>query len=81
MEPKMTEPQIRHFFLDDHRQEYDAAFVIGAVVRSRLATDQSRYDLYLESPDEYLGKAVAETDKFSLEGTPPRFFSAPKASV
>ncbi len=77
----MTEPQKRHFFLDDHRHEYDAPFVFGAIVRSRLATDQSNYDLYLESPEEYLGKSVAETDKFSLEGAAPHFFSVPKASV
>ncbi len=69
------------YFVDGHKHESKFPEICGATVRAKLATDQASYEIYLKTPDEYLGKLLQDHDCISLKTDPaPRFFSIPCAS-
>jgi len=68
------------FFLDGNKIDSDSSSVSGGTVRSHLPAEKAGYAIYLEGHGKDPDKLVADTDGFSLEKDPPRFYSVPSAT-
>lgn len=68
------------YFLDSNKIASDSSSVSGATVRSHLPPEKAAYAVYVEGHGKDPDKLVADTDGFSLEKEPPRFYSVPSAT-
>jgi hypothetical protein len=68
------------YFLDTNKIDSDSSSVSGATVRSHLPPEKAGYAIYAEGHGKDPDKLVADTDGFSLEKEPPRFYSVPSAT-
>ncbi len=68
------------YFLDGKKIEADSSSLSGATVRSKLPSDKAGYAIFLESHGNDPDKQVQDSDNFSLEKNPLRFYSVPPAT-
>jgi hypothetical protein len=69
-----------HYFLDSEKIESDTSSVSGSTIRSHLPPEKSGYAIFLESQGNDPDRQVQDTDNFSLEKKPLRFYSVPPAN-
>jgi len=83
MKPEELPPEKKvkyQYFLDGQKYESDTSSISGATVRSKLPPEKAGYAIYLESHGHDPDKLVQDSDNFSLEKNPLRFYSVPPAT-
>lgn len=69
-----------HYFLDSVKIDTEQSSINGADVRAHLPPEKSGYAIFLESQGNDPDKQVQDSDGFSLEKKPLRFYSVPPAN-
>jgi hypothetical protein len=79
--PNKPEDKVKYqYFLDNKKFETDVSSLSGATVRSQLPPEKAGYAIFLEAQGNDPDKQIADTDNFSLEKKPLRFYSVPPAN-
>jgi hypothetical protein len=79
--PQPPHERVKYFFfLDGHKIEVDSSSLSGSTVRAKLPSEKTGYAIYLEAHGNDADKLVNDSDNFSLEKNPLRFYSVPPAT-
>ena len=79
--PQPPEHPVKYFyFLDGQKIESTSSSITGAAVRANLPPEKSGYALFLESQGADPDKQVQDSDGFSVEKPPLKFYSVPPAT-
>ncbi len=68
------------YFLDNKKFETETSSLSGSTVRGHLPPEKAGYAIFLESQGNEPDKQINDTDNFSLEKKPLRFYSVPPAN-
>lgn len=83
MKPEELPPEKKvnyFYFLDGQKYESDTSSISGATVRAKLPPEKAGYAIFLESHGQEPDKQVQDSDNFSLEKPPLKFYSVPPAT-
>lgn len=79
--PQPPPQKVKYFyFLDSQKIEADSSSLSGSTIRAKLPAEKAGYAIYLESHGNEADKLVQDSDNFSLEKNPLRFYSVPPAT-
>lgn len=73
--------RVRYFyFLDNVKIESETSSISGSSIRAHLPSEKAGYAIFLESQGNEPDRQVQDSDNFSLEKKPLRFYSVPPAN-
>jgi hypothetical protein len=79
--PQPPAHSVKYFyFLDSQKIDSTSFSITGAAVRANLPSEKSGYAIFLESQGADPDKQVQDSDVFSLDKPPLKFYSAPPAT-